>query len=148
MEEPQLHFRINSIHVLEFSQREPDQPIVLGENHEMHIGMRVQTDKAQNLIRIILEVTEATSPALFKIKTAMSFQFKEGELFDADAEVVISEFVLNMLASITYSTTRGVLFAKMGFSPLVSLIMPLIDIREITRQIKPIGQVESNDAND
>ena len=149
MEEFSLHFRIDSIRVLEFYQQEPEQPIVSGEEHAVNIGLKVQTDKDKNIIRIVLQVdvrlSDRTSLVFTKIVTAINFKFMEGQLFDANAEAEIPKVVLNLLTSIAYSTTRGILFAKVGFSSLVHLILPLIDIKEITDHIKPIDQVKSND---
>lgn len=151
MEEPQFHFRIHSIQVLKFSQRETKQPIVPGGDHAVNISMGVQANKDNNMIRVILDAaiceSDATSPTLVEIKTAMGFQFKKGELFDADPNIEIPRAVLDQLASVTYSTTRGVLYAKVGLSPLANLVLPLLDIRQITDQIKLIDKDESKDVS-
>ena len=138
-----LHFRIDSIRVLEFYQKEPEKPIGSGEQHAINISLSFGHDKNNNKIRVVLVVdirlSDETSPVLVSIETAMVFAFREGELFDADKDALVPKSAMNAMASITYSTTRGILFAKVGASTLANLILPPISIADLVKQVKPIG---------
>ena len=153
MEEIPLHFRIDSIRVLGFVQREPEKPVGSGEEHAVNVGVSVQADKDNNKIGVTIRsdvrlTSDPASPILIELVTGMGFLFQKGELFDVDKEAAIPKVVLDQLVSIAYSTTRGILFTKVGHSSLSNLILPLLDVRDLTAQVKPAEQAENDDTPD
>ncbi len=146
MEGAPLHFQIDSIKVLAFSQAEPEKPLEQGEYHAAKIRLTVKNDKENNKVLVIIEasihLTDEDSPALVAITTGTVFKFREGELFDEDENAVIPESALLSLASISYSTTRGILHTKVGASTLTLLILPAIPTVDLIKGLKPQDSAE------
>lgn len=144
MEEEEVHIRIHAIRVVEFSQKEPETPIAEGEDFSVTIGLDPQTDRTNNQARILLKVTvrkseDAASPVLASIATAVDFEFTEDNflLADDDGNDVIRPNIVERITSIAYACTRGIFHTKVGHSNLSKLILPLIDVKDLTKRYPP-----------
>jgi hypothetical protein len=69
------------------------------------------------------------------LKTVFDFQVNNySELIATDGSLVIPQETNEMLISIAYSTTRGVLFTKMRGTPLGNLVTPLLKLDQIPQE--------------
>ena len=144
-----IESRIHSIRVLRFHQEEPEKPFETGENFIVNTRLTTGVDQEEKKLQIRIDVdirqTEE-SPILVSIATAMIFDLKGDITFvvNQEGKHTIPTVILNPLASVAYSTTRGILFAKTGASVLSSLILPLMPITKLTDQFK-LSESEPSD---
>lgn len=149
MNENTVQSRIHSIRVLRFHLEEPEKPPEAGENFIVNTRLTTGINKEEKKLRITIEVDirqSEESPALVSVATEMVFELKGDVVFitSTKGNDALPAAILNPLASVAYSTTRGILFAKTGGSSLATLILPLTPITDLTNQFL-VPEPESSD---
>ena len=140
MDDDALLIRINAIRVLGFPQDEPETPVGEKEQYTVNVTLQVPHNRDENRVRIILDVSmrrseDPASPVVLSIKTVMEFEFKDDTFLVTDKEGIerVRPEIQDQLVPIAYSTTRGILFTRVGLSGLTKLLLPLLDTRILTK---------------
>lgn len=134
-----LYFRIAGLQVQKFYQVEPDEPLASGVEFKVNIHMELQyREGLPKMLRVIVHVNiqrDETAPVLIETRTATDFEFKEEFGLNEHGAPSLPEDAFGALASIAYSTTRGVMFAKAGQSETAKIILPPMQTHDLTKLI-------------
>lgn len=107
------------------------------QSHEYHIDFDLGFNLEDNLVKadFKLEITTISSDEVETEATGI-FHFiyifnvenlKDLAVADVKKEIILDGGLGNALASITYSTSRGILFCRLKGTGLESFILPVID---------------------
>lgn len=141
MDDGAVQIRISAIGVLGFHQDEPEAPIGDNKHFSVDVQLKTQHNGDDKRARIVLDVSmrrseDPTSLVVLSIVTEMVFDFKDDTFLvtGEEGKERIRLEILDQLVSVAYSTTRGILFSKLGLSGLSKLILPLLDTKGLTKQ--------------
>lgn len=130
---PKAEFFLKSIDILNSSMDHPADPDTSFENLKFNIGVQSKLDSVTRMISVEVSadvITEDAKTHLGAVSVSFLYQmvnFEEVFKLNAHNEYEMPPGLAADLSVISYSTTRGVMFAIFKGTFLHNAILPLID---------------------
>jgi len=139
--EKPIQFRLNDIQVTNCSLHKPDQVIKKNQNFGFSFAFGVHFDKENS--EIIIEILSSIyfSPkrqsVIGEITIQVHFSINNfNDFIEGENQFAFPEDFIIMLISISFSTLRGIVIEKTVSTLQHSIILPIINVKEIINKQK------------
>lgn len=136
----QIGFRLKTVQVTECAFRKPEQEIQKNQNFGFSFSFGVNFDNDEKAIAIEIGIKIFFSPEQKKkLGTIVSntiFKIQDFEKFVSVDNYEFPEDFIIMLMSISFSTLRGIVVEKTASTLQHSIILPIINVKEIIKNQK------------
>ncbi len=139
MNQSNIRFKLRNIDILEFSFKNPEKEIT--QETVFRFDTRIEhfidtTNKLINIVSSFQIYCDELDRILGEARISIHYQIEDFEITESNN---LPEQFLLMLNSISLSTCRGVLFALFRGTPLHSVILPVINPKNLQEVGKPKG---------
>ncbi len=140
--EKPIEFRLKNIQVTNCSLHKPDQVIKKNQNFGYSFTFGVHFDKENS--EIIIEILSSIyfSPkqqsVIGEITIQVYFSINNfSDFIEGENQFAFPEDFIIMLISISFSTLRGIVVEKTASTLQHSIILPIVNVKEIINKQKP-----------
>ncbi len=138
----QIQFRLKSVQITECSFRKPEKEIQKDQDFGFSFIFGIHFDKENSEVIIEIESKIFLSPkqqiVVGKITTKTHFDINDfNEFVEEENQFAFPEDFIIMLMSISFSTLRGIVVEKTSSTLQHSIILPIINVKEIIKYQKP-----------
>jgi hypothetical protein len=134
-----IEIQLKGIELLNIDQRLSTADTINIRNFNFNINIETKADAPNKLLFAIIHIeilTEDQKTVLGGISVSCIFELKNFDdliKIESDGKLNLPQQVVDIINSISLSTTRGVMFATFKGTPLHSAFLPIID----PKQFKP-----------
>lgn len=128
-----IEIQLKGIELLGINQHIPNSGTINPRNFKFNINIETKVDALNKLLFAIVHVeilTEDQSLALGAISVSCIFELKNfDELIktETSGKIALPQQLVDIINSISISTTRGVMFASFKGTPLHNAFLPIIE---------------------
>jgi hypothetical protein len=134
-----IEIQLKGVELLSSNQRLSTVDTINIRNFNFNINIETKADAPNKLLFAIIHIeilTEDQSQVLGGISVSCIFELKNFEeliKIEAEGKLTLPQQLVDIINSISLSTTRGVMFATFKGTPLHNAFLPIID----PKQFKP-----------